>query len=82
MTGGRGAADVECACGSEGAIRAQAVCQDAGEDPQLPHTGNAKLVSQKVFIKLFCLSRFTHKSVNLFFIIVMVDDMLTNLWRS
>ena len=39
-----------------------------------------KLISQKVFIKLFCKSRFPYKFVSLLFVLVMVKDMLTNLW--
>ena len=37
------------------------------------------LTSQKVFIKLFCKSEFTHKSVNSFFILVMIKNNLTDL---
>ena len=37
------------------------------------------LISQKVFIKSFCKSQFPHKSVNLFFISVMIKDKLTDL---
>jgi hypothetical protein len=46
-------------------------------------------ISHKVFIKLFCKnqfphslckSQFPHKSVNLFFILVIVKDTLTVLW--
>ena len=32
-----------------------------------------------VFIKLFCKSQFPHKSVNLFFILVIIKDKLTDL---
>ena len=37
------------------------------------------LVSQKVFIKLFCKSQFPHQSVNLSFIVTNMKDKLTNL---
>ena len=37
------------------------------------------LVSQRVFLKLFCTSQFPHKCVNLFFISVTMKDELTNL---
>ena len=37
------------------------------------------LVSQKVFIKLFCQSLFPYKSVNLFFILATMKDKLSNL---
>ena len=33
-----------------------------------------KLISHKVFLKSFCKSQFPHKSVNLFFILVIVMD--------
>ena len=44
----------------------------------------AGLVSntQKEFIKSFCKSQFPHKSVNLFHILVIMKDKLTNLWGS
>ena len=43
-------------------------------------SGNtSEIVSQRVFIKLFCISQFPHKSVNLSFIIVIIRDELTNL---
>ena len=35
------------------------------------------LISQKVFIKLPCKCPFPHKSVNLFFMLVMIKDTLT-----
>ena len=37
------------------------------------------LISQKVFITSLCKSQFPHKSVNLFFILVIVKDRLTDL---
>ena len=43
--------------------------------PRVPHTSN------KVFLKLFCKSQFLHNFVNLFLIIVIVKDKLTDLWR-
>jgi len=39
-----------------------------------------RFISQKVFIKSFGKSQFPHKSVNLFFILVIVKDTLTDLW--
>ena len=39
-------------------------------------------VSLKVFMKLYCTSRFAHKVVNLFFISVIVKDKLTDLLGS
>ena len=42
-------------------------------------TGCHHLISQKMFIKSFCRSHFPHKSVNLFFISVMMKDELTSL---
>jgi hypothetical protein len=48
-----------------------------------PHTcGTHDLISQKVFIQSFCKSQFPHKSVYLFFVLVMVEDTLTDLWGS
>ena len=38
-----------------------------------------KFISQKVFIKFFCKSQFRHKSVNLFFILVIIKDTSTDL---
>ena len=38
------------------------------------------LISHKVFVKLFCKRQFPHKFVNLFFILVIVKDKLTDLW--
>ena len=40
------------------------------------------LISQKVFIQLFRKSHFPHKSVNLFFILVIVKGKLTDLCGS
>ena len=40
------------------------------------------LISHKVFRTSFCKSQFPHKSVNLFFILVIVMDKLTDLWGS
>ena len=37
-------------------------------------------VSHKVFVQLFGKSQFPYKSVNLFFILVIVKDKLTSLW--
>ena len=37
-------------------------------------------IPQKVFLKSFCESRFSHKSVNLFSISVIVKEKLTDLW--
>ena len=41
-----------------------------------------KLISHKVLLKSFCKSQFSHKSVNLFFILIIVKDKLTDLWGS
>ena len=38
------------------------------------------LISQKVYVKLFLKSPFPHKTIDLFFILVMKKDMLTDLW--
>ena len=37
------------------------------------------LISHKVFFKPFCISQFAHKFVNLFFLLVIVKDKLTDL---
>jgi len=37
-------------------------------------------ISHKVIWKSFCKSQFPHKSVNLFFRLVLVKDKFTNLW--
>ena len=42
----------------------------------------ADFISQKLFIKSFCKSQFPHKSSNLFFILVIIKDTLTNLWGN
>ena len=39
----------------------------------------AALISPKVFIKLFCKSPFPHKSVNLFYLLVIIKANLTDL---
>jgi len=36
-------------------------------------------ISHKVFLRAFCKSRLTHKSVNVFFILVIVKNKLTDL---
>ena len=41
-----------------------------------------RLVSQKVFVKSSCRSRFPHKSVNLFFILAIINKKLTDLWGN
>ena len=41
-----------------------------------------ELISHKVFLKSFCKSQLPNKSVNLFFILVIVKDKLTDLWGS
>ena len=40
------------------------------------------LISRRVVLKSFCKREFPHKSVNLFFILVIVKDKLTDLWGS
>jgi hypothetical protein len=42
--------------------------------------GLTAAISHKVFIQSFCKSQFPHKSANSFFSLVMVKDMLTDLW--
>ena len=44
--------------------------------------GAAKFISQTVFVKSFCKSRFQTKSVKLFSILVIVKDKMTNFWGS
>ena len=39
-------------------------------------------IAHKVFSTSFCKSQFPHKSVNLFFILAIVKDTLTDLWES
>ena len=41
-----------------------------------------EFISHEVFLMLFGTSRFPPKSVNLFFILVIVKEKLTNLWGS
>jgi len=43
---------------------------------------NPELISHKVFLKSFCKGQSPHKSVNVFFILVIVKDKLTGLWGS
>jgi len=45
----------------------------------LPPPPLAGLISHKVFVKSFCKSRFPHKSVNLFFMSVIIKNTLTDL---
>ena len=52
---------------------------------EAPHTklsNPVAVVSQKVLIKSFRRSKFPHKSVNIFFILVIVKDKFTDLWGS
>ena len=49
---------------------------------ELLEHGWPKRTSQKVFIKLFCTSHFPHKSINLFFILVIIKDKLTGSWGN
>jgi len=46
------------------------------------HTVTYSLISQKVFIKSFCRSQFSHKSGNFSFIITYTKDVLTDLCGS
>ena len=39
-----------------------------------------EVISQKVLIKSFCKSQFPREFVNLFFILVIIKDNLTDLW--
>jgi hypothetical protein len=48
-------------------------------DSRLPLHAD-RFISHKVLLKSCCKSQFPHKSVNLFFILVIVKDMLTILW--
>jgi len=59
-----------------------AMVETRSKDLKAGHETNASLISQKVFLKSFCKSQFPHKSVNLFFILVIVKDKLTDLWVS
>ena len=49
--------------------------------PSRSHTPSA-LISQKVFLKSFYKSQFPHEPINLFFILLIVEDELTSLWGS
>ena len=50
------------------------------ETPEAETLGRCwKVISPKVFIKSFCISQFSHKSVNLFFILVMIKEVLADL---
>ena len=40
------------------------------------------IISHQVSLTLFCKSQFPHKSVDLFFILVIVKDKLADLWGS
>ena len=56
-------------------------------EPHLPGLGGdwspgAEFISHKVVLTSIFKSRFPHKSVNLFFILVIVKDKLTDLWGS
>ena len=46
---------------------------------RLPQVPMSHFISQKVSIKSFCKSQFLHKSVNVCFILVMINDKLTDL---
>jgi hypothetical protein len=41
---------------------------------------HADAISHKVCLKSFCKNQFPHKFVNLFFVLVIVKDKLTDLW--
>jgi hypothetical protein len=43
---------------------------------------HADFISLKVFLRSICKTQFPYKSVNLFFMSVIVKDKLTNLWGS
>ena len=43
------------------------------------HADEVSHFSHRVFSKLFCKTQFPHKSVNLFFLSVMIKDELTDL---
>ena len=42
--------------------------------------GLGKLISQKVFLKSFCKCQFPHEFVNVFFILVIEKNKLTDVW--
>jgi len=55
------------------------------ETRQVMHEAVAPIcpfISHKVFSKSFCKSQFPHKSINLFFILVIVKGKLTYLWGN
>ena len=51
-------------------------------EPETQNPSSHVLISQKVFIKLFCKSRFPHKFVNLFFMLVKIMDKLLDLCEN
>ena len=58
--------------------------QIGSEIPEIVFHRNARrdFISHTVFLKSVCKSQFPHKSVNLFFISVIEQDKLTDLWGS
>ena len=44
-----------------------------------PSPASCYLISHKIYLKSFGKSEFSHKSINLFFILVIVKDMVTDL---
>ena len=51
-----------------------------GKPGAAPPGEGGVLIPHKAFVKLFCKSLFPHKSVNLFSLLVIVKDGLTDLW--
>ena len=54
----------------------------SAHDFAVPQPARTVLISLKRFMKPFCESRFPHRSVNLFFILVILKNKLRDLWRN
>ena len=57
------------------------LCPHKKKGPGLARHPARAFISQRVFTK-FCKNQFLHKSVNLFFILVIVKDKMTDLWGT
>jgi len=44
-----------------------------------PSAEHTRFISHRVFSESFCKSQFPHKSIKLFFVLVIIKDKLTNL---
>ena len=55
---------------------------DLSVDRAFERVDRYNLISHKLFLKWFCQTQFPHKSVNVFFILVMVKYKLTDLRGS